>query len=167
MRENHLQTGEILDCEKEPIHIPGAIQSFGLLIAVDQPSLRIHNASINCEDAFGISPQQLIGRSLAEFIAADKLPELQHYLARDNLREQAPLDVTLHLPSSLRNRHWELSAHRHAGCLILEMEPSGTGTVDLLSLNRKLSTAVQLLHATSSLQQLCDTAVKEIQTITG
>ena len=167
MEKNQFQTGDIVDCEKEPIHIPGAIQSFGVLIAVDQPSLRIHNASVNCEDAFGINAHQLIGRSLAEFIASEKVPELQQYLARDNLREQAPIDVTLHLPSSLRNRHWELTAHRHAGCLILEMEPSSAGTVDLLTLNRKLSTAVQLLHATSSLQQLCDAAVREVQTVTG
>lgn len=167
MEKNQFQTGDIVDCEKEPIHIPGAIQSFGLLIAVDLPSLRIHNVSVNCEDAFGIEAQFLVGRSLAEFVAADKLSELQQYLARDNLREQAPIDVTLHLPSTLRNRHWELAAHRHAGCLILEMEPSSAGTVDLLSLNRKLSAAVQLIHATSSLQQLCDAAVREVQAVTG
>lgn len=167
MELNLTDTGSFADCAKEPIHIPGAVQPFGLLLGIDYPSLRIHNASRNCEDAFGISAEELIGRSLAEFVTEARLPSLQAYLAADSVREQPVFDLTLSLPSSLRNRNWELTAHRHSGCLFLEMEPSSTGALDLLSFNRKLGSAVQLLHATGSLQQLCDVAVKQVQSITG
>lgn len=167
MEINTIEPGSFPDCAKEPIHIPGAVQPFGLLLGVDYPSLRIHNASLNCQEAFGIRAEELIGRSLAEFISEEQFPLLQEYLASESVREQAAFDLTLCLPSSLRNRHWELTAHRHSGCLLLELEPSSAGNLDLLSYNRRLGTAVQLLYATGSLKQLCDVAVQQVKEITG
>lgn len=101
MRINTTEAGSFVDCAKEPIHIPGAVQPFGLLLGVDYPSLRIHNASVNCQEAFGISAEDLLGRSLAEFIPETQFPLLQDYLLSESVREQPAFDLTLSLPSSL------------------------------------------------------------------
>jgi two-component system, chemotaxis family, sensor kinase Cph1 len=39
----------LTECEKEPIHVPGAIQPFGVLLTLDQENLTIYNTSENCE----------------------------------------------------------------------------------------------------------------------
>ena len=49
-------------CEDEPIHIPGAVQSFGLLIAlqeVEAGKLQVRIVSENSESIIGYSPQKL------------------------------------------------------------------------------------------------------------
>ena len=49
-------------CEDEPIHIPGAIQSFGLLIALseeEEGKLRVRVVSENSERIIGFTPKQL------------------------------------------------------------------------------------------------------------
>ena len=50
-------------CEDEPIHIPGAIQRFGALVALtpsgDGGEWSVRIGSENCEDVLGYSPQQL------------------------------------------------------------------------------------------------------------
>lgn len=157
----------LLACEREPIHIPGAIQPFGILLSVDEPQLRIRNISENAGAVLGIAATELIGRSFAEFVVADQLHELQQFLAGENLREQTPLSLFLHLPVSSTSQQWELSAHRHAGCLILELEPAAAADADLLSFHRKTRDAVQALQAASSLQQLCEAAVMQVRSITG
>ena len=50
-------------CEDEPIHIPGAVQRFGALVALtpsaDGSEWSVRIASENCADVLGYSPQQL------------------------------------------------------------------------------------------------------------
>ena len=49
-------------CEDEPIHIPGAIQSFGLLIALseeEEGKLKVRVVSENSERIIGFTPKQL------------------------------------------------------------------------------------------------------------
>ncbi|KAL4900421.1 hypothetical protein BDW74DRAFT_161915 [Aspergillus multicolor] len=59
-------TGRTVDsfkaCEDEPIHIPGAIQSFGVLVAVrEEPDeqMVVHIVSENSQDILGYSPNEL------------------------------------------------------------------------------------------------------------
>jgi light-regulated signal transduction histidine kinase (bacteriophytochrome) len=54
--------GTLQRCEDEPIHTPGAVQSFGLLIALKEESdgrFPVHVASENAAQLIGYSPQQL------------------------------------------------------------------------------------------------------------
>ena len=55
--------GDVLQrCEDEPIHIPGAVQKFGLLIAlqeVDEGKLLVRVVSENSRDIMGFTPKQL------------------------------------------------------------------------------------------------------------
>ncbi|KAI4598251.1 Light-sensor Protein kinase [Pestalotiopsis sp. 9143b] len=54
--------GPLQRCEDEPIHTPGAVQAFGLLIALKEDSegrFAVHVASENSARIIGYSPQQL------------------------------------------------------------------------------------------------------------
>ncbi|KAF1998806.1 hypothetical protein P154DRAFT_621496 [Amniculicola lignicola CBS 123094] len=58
----HGRRREFTRCEDEPIHIPGAIQSFGILIAIDfvtRGELQVRIASENCEAFCQYSPADL------------------------------------------------------------------------------------------------------------
>lgn len=72
--------GVLQRCEEEPIHIPGAVQSFGVLLAMREESegqFVVRYVSENSQKLLGRTPQQLFG--LASFL--DILSEEQ----QDNL----------------------------------------------------------------------------------
>lgn len=76
-------------CEDEPIHIPGAIQSFGLLIALheeDSGKLKVRIASENSERMIGYSPKQLFALdSFCDILSDDQTDNLMDHV--DFIRE--------------------------------------------------------------------------------
>ena len=65
-----MTTLDVRACDAEPIHIPGAIQPHGVLLAVDPGTLAIIQISANCADLFGRSPESVLGRPLTELLGA-------------------------------------------------------------------------------------------------
>jgi light-regulated signal transduction histidine kinase (bacteriophytochrome) len=41
---------DLTDCDREPIHIPGTIQPFGVLLALAEPELTVAQVSENVGD---------------------------------------------------------------------------------------------------------------------
>ncbi|KAF9011494.1 hypothetical protein BDZ89DRAFT_1225510 [Hymenopellis radicata] len=75
--------GLLTKCEDEPIRTPGAVQGFGVLVAVDQyeDTLVVRQVSENSTEILGLSPRYLF--SLECF--TDTLPEDQAALLWDNI----------------------------------------------------------------------------------
>ncbi|MDB4931158.1 MAG: phytochrome sensor signal transduction histidine kinase, partial [Myxococcaceae bacterium] len=47
---------DLTNCDREPIHIPGAIQPHGLLFALVEPALRVAQVSANVDGHLGVTP---------------------------------------------------------------------------------------------------------------
>ena len=77
----------LAECEKEPIHTPGSIQPFGILMTVDGVNLLISNISENCLEFWHRSAQDLIGHSFLELLNANDVESLQNHLQQPNLKE--------------------------------------------------------------------------------
>ncbi|KAJ6557231.1 hypothetical protein DFH09DRAFT_1280009 [Mycena vulgaris] len=75
--------GKLARCEDEPIRAPGAVQGFGVLIAVDEleDALVVRQVSENAEELLGLSPRYLF--SLDCF--TDTLPDSQAAILFDNI----------------------------------------------------------------------------------
>jgi hypothetical protein len=77
-------------CEDEPIHIPGAVQSFGLLVALREEGGKflVRVASENSKDIIGYTPQQLF--ALGNFLdilteeQADNLLDHLDFIRNEN-----------------------------------------------------------------------------------
>ena len=68
--------------EVTPVAIPGTIQSFGFLLAVDPPTAVIEVASENLEEFLGVLPADALGRSLTDVlggVVAQRLPGASGY----------------------------------------------------------------------------------------
>ncbi|KIJ60294.1 hypothetical protein HYDPIDRAFT_99027 [Hydnomerulius pinastri MD-312] len=86
---HHVVTGRegvLTKCEDEPIRTPGAVQGFGVLIAVEDNEeaglLVVRQVSENARDILGLSPEYLF--SLQCF--TDTLPEAQADILWDNIQ---------------------------------------------------------------------------------
>jgi chemotaxis family two-component system sensor kinase Cph1 len=156
------------ECEKEPIHIPGRIQPFGVLMTADPDTLVIHNLSENCLKLWDRHSFALLGRGLDEFMSEDAFAELRGYLASPSLEAQPPLRITLAFDEFIK-REWEVRAHRQQGMLYLEWEvaDSGKAAFNHDEFHVFVRHAVRALQSADNLQALCDKAADQVQQLTG
>ena len=156
------------ECGKEPIHTPGRIQPFGVLMTADPESLVIQNLSENCLKLWDRHSFALLGRCLSEFMSGQDFCMLREYLASPPHLEQLPLRITLVFDEYIK-RDWEMRAHRCDGVLYLEWEVADSGSAPFKAENfsRHVQQVVQALQATQSLQDLGDRAAEQMQQVTG
>ena len=64
-----MQNIDLTNCDREPIHIPGKIQSHGFLLAVDHQSYQITYVSDNISQYLGHDAKQLLEKPLDDFVA--------------------------------------------------------------------------------------------------
>ena len=69
-------TVDLETCDHEPIHLIGAIQPHGALIAVKAANLQIDFASANTGSFLGAEPEDILGRNLADVIGIENARQL-------------------------------------------------------------------------------------------
>ena len=152
-----VNTPEVRACDAEPIHIPGAIQPHGVLVAVDPRTLAIIQVSANCADSFGRSPESVLGRPLTALLgsAAEAL-FVASSAAASPIGELVTIDVSGH--------RFDLLAHRHQDLLIVELERHDPAAA---SSDPGLRAALGRLQRPNSVGELCAIAVDAIRKLTG
>ena len=74
--------GRFINCEEEPIHIPGSIQSYGALIAIEEVSWVVRQVSENSADVIGIQASDLLkGQSLKTHLTQQGIDILEDRIA--------------------------------------------------------------------------------------
>ncbi len=139
----------ITECDREPIHIPGAIQPHGLLLVVDAAGQVIGGAG----DIETRLAAEWRGRNLAELIGE---PEVAALLAGDMVTNLRGRDET-----------FTATAHRVAPYLLVELEPVSAASLPAPLLLSRLSRAGDALGQTSSLREVCERAATAFRTLTG
>src|SRR4051794_14635352 len=81
-RTDHQKTRQVdlSTCDREPIHIPGSIQPHGVLLVLDEPTYEVRQASENVGEMLGIPLEQVLGRTLDEFLGDEQGERLRHGL---------------------------------------------------------------------------------------
>jgi light-regulated signal transduction histidine kinase (bacteriophytochrome) len=150
---------DLTACDREPIHIPGAVQPHGVLLALDAKDLRIQQAGGACERLLGLAPPALLGRAFGQVVEG----------AGSRLTVEAVSDEPMHLGSVYGAGRLELDAVAHAydSQIIVELEPAPRKRRSSAELARILETVSRRFAATRTLAQLCQTAAIEFRKATG
>lgn len=99
-------------CADEPIRTPGTVQPHGALFGFDRESRRLVAVSENAEEFIGIRIDDMLGRVVDDFIAADSLDSLQVAASGAN-----PARIVLH------GRPFDAIVHRDGPATFVELEP--------------------------------------------
>jgi chemotaxis family two-component system sensor kinase Cph1 len=162
MRATTLAPGTPIDltnCDREPIHIPGAIQPHGALVALDEDSLKVVLASDNAGPRLGATGA-IRGVSLDAFLDTRALRDA---LAAPELRDANPLRLVARTGAS-----FDGIAHRSGGLVVLELEPASSAQeVSFSDFYRHVRLAASRLQRASSLAQMCEMAAVEVRRLTG
>jgi light-regulated signal transduction histidine kinase (bacteriophytochrome) len=144
-------------CAREPIHIPGAIQPHGCLLAFDADSRLVRQASANVDAFLGADPAALLSKPIDAALPAGLLPGLLDALAEGT--------ATATLEFQVAGRRLEGRLHQHDGMAILEVEPAeGEGFSTRSSL---LDRGLRRLSHLDDLDSLMNAAVEVVRDLSG
>lgn len=161
------------NCDREPIHIPGQIQSHGAMLAFDLRGVSTH-VSANAHALLG-SAVPVLGEALAphhfegdeavhDTIASLLEPAGDAGLAmQDELSDGLPFNVDVRLGG----KAFDVIVHRSAGRVVVELERQPTGEDALAGFAIKAHRAMGRLKRQPSIPALLDTAVSAVRQLTG
>jgi light-regulated signal transduction histidine kinase (bacteriophytochrome)/HPt (histidine-containing phosphotransfer) domain-containing protein/two-component sensor histidine kinase len=154
---------DLSGCEREPVHVPGAVQPHGVLLVLDPIDLTIVRISDNAEHLLGRAAASLLGRDVASLAAASEREVLVDGLRRADVEERNPFTL-----SCEDGRGFSVVAHRHDDRILLECEPLDTAPeFQRAYVHNRVRGSLVRLRATSSLRELCVQTAREISALTG
>ncbi len=162
---------DLSNCDREPIHILGQIQSYGYLLAIHPDTYTIVHASENIADLLGLSATQVLGQPLENVVAKTDIPvsRLMALLKVDDpngsWETQNPYAMTVN------GQSLNLVVHQHKGPIVLEWEPSiDTQDADSIHalLNQRLITeSLAEVQTSQTLTELLQNTARRVKAITG
>ncbi|MGJ7506192.1 GAF domain-containing protein [Variovorax sp. GT1P44] len=164
-------TADLTNCERELIHLAGSVQPHGVLLTLDEPTLRIVQASDNASRLLGRRVHDLLEQPLA-LLGGDIERCIRRTASQGVLTDPEALRCRVQTDGVLRE--FEGTLHRVGGHhLLVEIEPVGEDTrvetVDIPSarLLEMLGEAVQRISDTSTIGALADSVVKSCRDMFG
>ncbi|WP_293133716.1 ATP-binding protein [Microcoleus sp. bin38.metabat.b11b12b14.051] len=153
------------NCDREPIHIPNAIQPHGILLVFNEADWQILQISDNTESLLGYSPAQLLNQRLTDIFEPESQKTLTQCLAGD-FDAVNPLSLKL-LNIQKESIFFYGIVHRSPeNLLILELEPSERGiTYDLFQFYQLTRHTLAKIQSTSDISSLCQLIAGEIRNI--
>lgn len=170
---SHLPIHEIHDLaslEAAPIHISSQIQPHGVLLVLEETTLKVLQASRNVKTVFGTDAENLLGRTLSEVLDPFQVERLQAGLQDESLDLINPTKIWA------RNRLkgddyliFDGVFHRNAdGFLVLELEPAiAQESIPFLSFYHLARASINQLQETSNLRDFGQIIVQEVRKVTG
>lgn len=156
------ETVDLTTCDREPIHLPGAVQPYGVLLAVSEADFTIRQASANTMVHLGIDAPTLVGAALSRALGGEPVERLRMALGDPRADGSDPLII--HVPVG---GVFEVTWHRINELVIVELEPAEQAVPAMSTLFEDVRHAMDALQSSHGVQQLCDAAAAEIKLLTG
>ncbi|MEO6187399.1 MAG: ATP-binding protein, partial [Ginsengibacter sp.] len=154
----------ITNCDNEPIHIPGAVQSHGIMVAINFHTGLISYLSQNVQAFAGVEAKNFLHKDFGVLADAMHLESLDARRFFRSLMEKKNKEESFynHNPISIRikAKPYNLIYYTSGDELIVEIEPD---VEDQLQLQYKISEIVTRTLEVSSLNTLLNKAAKEIK----
>lgn len=154
---------DLSSCDREPIHIPGAIQPHGVLLGVCPQSFLITEVAGDTERYFGRPPRALLGATLETLLDAEQVSRLKDLLASVEPASRPTRAFNLQPPGGLQKL--EVTAHISSGRLILEFEPNDQPhDVDFLTVVQEM---IRKIQPASSAAASLSVIVENVREVSG
>lgn len=158
------RTVDLSNCAKEPIHIPGKIQSHGFLIGLNKNSRVIKFTSDNLKKFIGIDASEILERDIRDFILLSgltsghsDLPDLIQYALNVEVEEINPIAVTCN------GQQFNLIVNLAGDYVLLEFE---TAFPDIdKELQRLIGVSLSRILEAKTLEQVLQFAAKQVKEI--
>ncbi len=150
---------DLTNCDREPIHIPGAIQPHGVLLAIDANTLAILQIGGDTERLLGRQTSELLGRGLDVLIDEATLIGVRDIGAKEFVLPRHTFAFETRVEHS--GRPFDAVVHQSDGMLVLELESRPSGPpINALARVQSMMTRVQGAPDMSAFLQAAAEAVR-------
>ncbi len=156
---------DLTNCDREPIHIPGAIQPYGVLLAFDIESLTVLQASESAYAHLGLAARDMIGRTLAQSLGDDASEQVCRLLASG--RDATSGEVLVGSAGS-RQPTFDATLHRVGAVAVLELEPAALEErLQPDQISAAMRSTVRRMEVAESLAGVAQAVANEMRDVTG
>lgn len=153
------------NCDREPIHIPGSIQSHGVLVAVDATG-QVRHASSNAQALLGHAAQP--GELLRDSPLVANHPLLQDLFAEGLAALGASTDLPMPTELETAGRSFDVVLHQSHDLLVIEFEARQASSDELAGFAVQAHRAMEKLRRPrASIDDLLQLATQEVRALTG
>lgn len=160
-----LEDLDLTNCDREPIHIPGAIQPHGILMVLQGNHFKIVQISANCSQWLQREAAELLGTPLSEHFSTEAQNKLQRCLEGE-FDSVNPLSFR-YVRGEEVIQEFDGIVHRlDTERIIVELEPrKSKNTVNFFDFYRFVKTPLDRIRHVQSLDELCQTLTVEIRNL--
>jgi two-component system, chemotaxis family, sensor kinase Cph1 len=156
----------ITQCDTEPVHTPGCIQSHGVLLVLRLADLTVVQVSENSLQFLGRSPAQLLGCSIEQVVGASNMQFLERLLDNPALERNTVYAFTL--PAAAHVAALDVCVHTIGGVVVLELEATGrVGSHTDGDFFAMVKSAISRMQTAQGLREFCQRTAAEVRSITG
>lgn len=155
---------DLTTCDREQIHIPGSVQSYGVLIVVDPETLIVRQAAGATKTLLGYLPSALPGVSLTVFMPPDTVARLQALLFENDIRRPMHL---LGFLEGAEKQPLDLSVHQNDAGLILEFEQADIAEGSYHNPLIQVQTMVAAISEAVNVADFLHSATEQVHRVTG
>ena len=156
---------DLTNCDREPIHELGHVQSFGCLVCVS-PDWLVLRASANTADHLGVAASDMIGSPLRDFFSLSALhdirAEIQSLSSPDAIARR--YDVQLF---DDRADAFNVAVHRTSENIIIEIEPVLADGRSRESALAQVRGIIERLKQSESVEKLSCDAARFVKALSG
>lgn len=152
------------NCDREPIHIPGAVQAHGALLAFSGDGT-LRWMSTNAPDLLGVPLPVLGGRLDASHF--DGHEDVRIAIAAEFGAPGDGAEPPRQHEVTLAGRKFDLLVHRSGGLAVAEFEPRRAGAEEPGAFAMRAHRALDRLRRGRSVQELLELAVREMRALAG
>ena len=166
MTRANSQPVDLSECEREPVHIPGAIQPFGCLIAFELPTWSIAHVSRNAAEVFGMGELDGMIGAPAETILT---PKVIHDLR--NTFQAAMISGFAERLSGIDigpgHAGHDILIHASGALALAEFLPCEGAEAMRSDPTTLVKTIIDRLRRTTTFQNFLTSAARQIRAVTG
>ncbi|HEY9735236.1 MAG TPA: GAF domain-containing protein, partial [Trichocoleus sp.] len=166
----NLETPELnLTRLKQPeIHSLTQVQPHGVLLVLQESDLSVLQVSRNTREAFGLSPEEVLGKTLDQLLDPYQVDQFRAGLAHENLDLINPTKVWVRRKGDEYSVYDAVFHRTSDGFLVLELEPAlSQESIPFLSFYHLARASIAQLEATANLKDFCQIIVHEVRQVTG
>jgi len=157
---------DLNNCAREPIHVPGTIQPFGVMLAMPAGADRISQISNNTESMFKAGATELVGQKLSVVVGEENGSVIEQALQAGNWKEVNPLKISIGCNGT--SLPVNAIVHRYDGLDFVELEPiSEEGAAAAARSYQIIQSALVRLQKSLNIPDLWEAVVSEVHRITG
>jgi light-regulated signal transduction histidine kinase (bacteriophytochrome) len=152
---------DLTTCDREPIHIPGAILPYGAMLVLDGVDLQVLQAAGDTEALLGLSVDALLGQPAERLFSSEQVFRLRGLAGEPDLvKPRHLLDPQLRISNRVP---LDASAHRVDGGLVLEFEAAEISDAFAAEPLAAVQLMVEGFGSAASLYKLCQLATESVR----